>query len=216
MERTQKISQHFETLKAIEHYDELFHNAIRLREKVGYLVPIARLHQYDENIITLLTKWRSEAKTFHTTFKASNKRTEIWLRKSLLEVPDRILFLVINRFGVPIGHMGFADSLNKEGTLELDNVIRGVKRQDPGLMTQATISLLEWAKQNFQPKGFKLRTLDDNEHAIQFYYKIGFRIHSKQGLRRIQRESEITHLPIHEDDHATPDKWFLVMHNPGI
>lgn len=205
------VRSEFASLKSIDRYDELVARSIRLADNKGYLLCVSELHTSDELLIALLAKWRREATTFHNKFNVTFESTQRWLRKLLLDVPDRILFLVLNRYGYPIGHMGFANALNNEGLMEFDNVIRGVPGQDAGLMGVATKALLFWANDTFKPTGFYLRTLDDNEHAIGFYSKLGFKLDGRQPLRRIESNGEINHLPLAEGDTNPPDRYFTCM-----
>jgi RimJ/RimL family protein N-acetyltransferase len=201
----------FSAFKSINSFDESVAHSIRLADDKGYLLCVSELHANDELLIILLAQWRTEVTTFHNKFNVTIESTKHWLRKLLLDVPDRILFLVLNRFGHPVGHMGFTSALNDECLMEFDNVIRGVSGQDPGLMGAATKSLLIWANNTFKPKGFHLRTLDDNEHAIRFYSKLGFEIDGKQPLRRIESNGDVNHLPITEGDTSPPDRYFTCM-----
>jgi len=178
---------------------------------MGYLVCVSELHTDDDDTIKNLAQWRMEATTFHNKFNVTLDGTKRWLRKLLLDVPDRILFLVLNRYGHAVGHMGLAHALNEECLMELDNVIRGVSVGDPGIMSVATQALLDWADKTIAPKGFHLRTLEDNIHAIRFYEKLGFQTYGKQPLRRIESNGEINHVPLTEDDKNDPDKYFVCM-----
>lgn len=206
-----RVRSEFASLKSIDRFDELVSRSIRLENNKGYLLCVSELHTSDELLITLLAKWRAEATTFHNKFNVTFESTERWLRKLLLDVPDRILFLVLNRYGHPIGHMGFANAMNNDGLMEFDNVIRGVLACDPGLMGLATKALLIWADNTFKPQGFYLRTLDDNEHAICFYEKIGFTVDGKQPLRRTESNGEINHVPLADGDMNPPDRYFTRM-----
>ena len=205
------IQSKFAALKSINRFDDLVANSIRLPNGAGYLLCVSELHVGDEALIVTFAKWRVEATTFHNKFDVTFESTERWLRQLLLVVSDRILFLVLNRHGRPIGHMGFANTLNDERAMELDNVVRGVPGQDAGLMGAATKALLSWASDTFRPSSFHLRTLDDNIHAIQFYSKLGFVMDGKQPLRRIEKNRGFDHLPIEESDNNPPDRYFVRM-----
>jgi RimJ/RimL family protein N-acetyltransferase len=206
-----RIRTRFATLKSATRYDDLLASSIRLKDNNGYLLCVSELHCEDDEVIRLFAKWREEALTFHNKFKVTFESTKRWTRKLLLDVPDRILFLVTDPFGHPIGHMGFANALNNEGWMEFDNVVRGVQNARPGIMSLATQAILEWAQLTFEPNGFYLRTLDNNLHAIQFYERMGFRRVSQQGLRRIQTEDGFNHVPIPEGDTNPPDRYFVRM-----
>ena len=178
----QSVISVFKLLKSIKSFDELVAKSIRIQDNCGYLLCVSELHVDDEFVIALMAKWRKAAKTFHDEFEVTHESTKRWLRKLLLDVPDRILFLVLNRHGHPIGHMGFANGINDNSILEIDNVIRGEHGQDKGLMILAMKSMLTWAECTFKPTGYFLRTFNDNTRAIEFYLKLGFKIEEKQKL----------------------------------
>jgi hypothetical protein len=206
-----KVIAEFASLKSIHRFDELVSCSIRLADEKGYLLCVSELYAEDEDLIAKLAQWREEATTFHNQFKVTLEGTKRWLRKLVLDVPDRILFLVVNCYGHPIGHLGFANSLNEEGLMELDNVIRGVQGVERGIMSYGVKSLLNWAESTIIPKGFCLRTLQDNTHAINFYTNLGFIIEGKQPLRRVESNGEINHIPLSQDDQEPPDNYFVCM-----
>jgi RimJ/RimL family protein N-acetyltransferase len=206
-----RVRTQFATLKSITRYDDLVANSIRLKDNSGYLLCVSEMHYEDDAVIRLFATWRAEAVTFHNKFTVTFESTKRWMRKLLLDVPDRILFVVVDRFGHPIGHMGFAGALNNERWMEFDNVVRGVQKIQPGIMSLATQAILEWAQLTFEPRGFYLRTLDNNLHAIKFYERMGFRRVSQQGLRRIENDEGFNHIPIPEGDTNPPDRYFVRM-----
>ena len=205
------VIKEFAGQKQIDKFDELVARSIRLDDHKGYLICVSELHADDVDMITTLAKWRSEATTFHDGFKVTFEGTKSWLRKLLLDIPDRILFIVLDRHGKPIGHLGFANSLNDQGLMEVDNVIRGVQGAEPGLMSLSIQALLRWAIQNISPHGFHLKTLEDNTHAIGFYTKLGFNISGKLPLRRVEKDGVIKFEPQAEDDKGLPDKQYVCM-----
>jgi perosamine synthetase len=85
-----------------------------------------------------------------------------------------MLFLVVNRFGRAVGHMGFASAVNEDHSLEMDNIVRGVKSGDPGIMGCAMRTLISWAEEKLGPREIYLRVFEDNAHAITFYERLGF------------------------------------------
>jgi len=206
-----RIRTEFAALKSKTRYDDLVANSIRLKDGAGYLLCVSELHHDDDETIALFGKWREEAVTFHNKFPVTFEGTRRWTRKLLLDVPDRILFLVLDQFGHPIGHMGFANALNEDGWMEFDNVVRGVQKVRPGIMAKATQAILEWAESVFEPRGFYLKTLDNNLHAIQFYEKLGFRQTSRYGLKRVQNDHGFDHVLIPVGDSAIPDRYFVRM-----
>ena len=94
-----KIKSTFESLKTVDHFDEMIAQSIRLENHQGYLICVCKLHESDLELIATLADWRKNATTFHNKFNVSVEGTKIWMRNLLLDVPGRILFLVLNRYG---------------------------------------------------------------------------------------------------------------------
>ncbi|MEA2326491.1 MAG: perosamine synthetase [Thermoanaerobaculia bacterium] len=169
------VRKHFSFLKSTTALDDLFAKSIPLADGAGYLLPVCELHTGDPALITLFSQWRSENSfAFPSQFPVTDAGTASWLRSKLLDVEDRLLFLVIDRQGKPVGHLGYANCLNDNGEMEIDNVVRGVRGSTPGLMTKAMEALLTWASDVIGPAGIFLRVFHDNEHAIEFYRQLGF------------------------------------------
>jgi len=205
------VKKIFAALKKINHFDELLEQSIRLEDRKGYLICVSELYAEDDIAISRLTKWRLEAISFRDSFKPTFESTKKWLRKLLLDVPDRILFFILDRHGNPIGHLGFAHCMNDQGLMEDDNVIRGVKNAEPGIMTISSKALLRWAVESISPRGFHLSTIDSNTHAIEFYLKMGFKVSTKEPLRAIEEDGITKLLPQAEGDKNPPDDYIVYM-----
>jgi perosamine synthetase len=208
----QAIRKNFYFLKQTSRLDELFSRSIPLEDGKGFLVPICELYIKDDEIIAKLAKWRAEnAFAYPTQFPVTMSGTKFWLRSKLLDVEDRILFLVLDKFGNIIGHLGFANAINDRRDIEIDNVIRGVKDVQPGIMTSAMKTLMDWAEETIGPDTIYLRVMNDNHHAIEFYRKLGFVDNQLIPLRRYEDDERIEYRTLTEDDHNEPDKYFLRM-----
>lgn len=173
------VSKHFNFFKDSTSLESLYVKAIPLKNGAGLLVPVSKLHLEDHELIELLTIWRNENKhVYPSQFTATPESTKSWLRTRLLETPDRMLFLIYNRVGRLIGHIGwanaFADLQKSKCTLEIDNVIRGINGVEPGIMANAMSSLIYWANEKLFPDEIILRVFEDNKHAINFYMKNDF------------------------------------------
>src|SRR5437868_5263375 len=59
-------------------------------------------------------------------------------------------------------------------SLEMDNIVRGVKAGEPGIMAHAMVTLMDWAEEKLGPREIYLRVFENNAHAISFYEKLGF------------------------------------------
>ncbi len=206
------VANTFSFLKLTDKYDALLAKAIVLPNDEGYLVPVCELHSEDNRIIEMLSKWREENYfAYPSQFPVTNAGTASWLRSKLLDVKDRILFLVLDKNGRPVGHLGYASSINDQMEMEIDNVVRGEKETSPGIMGLAMDALLDWAQEMIGPKEVFLRVFSDNEHAVNFYRKLGFRNDILIPLRRHIEGESTFYRDLAEGDTASPDKSYLRM-----
>ncbi|HPI41070.1 MAG TPA: aminotransferase class I/II-fold pyridoxal phosphate-dependent enzyme [Pseudobdellovibrionaceae bacterium] len=171
--------KHFNFFKDTTSLDALYVKSISLKDNMGFLVPVPKLHLENQELIELLTVWRNENKhVYPSQFTATPESTKSWLKTRLLETPDRMLFLIYNKVGKLVGHIGYANVLlgvkENKCLLEIDNVIRGIKEIEPGIMSNAMNSLIDWANEKLLPDEIYLRVFSDNKHAIDFYLKNSF------------------------------------------
>jgi len=150
----------------------------------GCLVPLSRLHLDDVELIRQLGEWReAHVAAYPTRFPISPERTRRWLETAVLGNPLRILFLVFDKAGRLVGHLGLANGLARPGWLEIDNVLRGKPEGERGVMTQAIHALTEWARTVLFTDGFYLRVLESNTRAIAFYHALGYQDCERSPLR---------------------------------
>ena len=71
------------------------------------------------------------------------------MKNNLIDVEDKILFLVVRDGGHPIGHIGLANCLNKKMQFEIDNVIKGEKDENKEVFSVVIQELIRWASQIF-------------------------------------------------------------------
>lgn len=206
------VLSQFAFLKRTTRLDDLLAKSIGLPDEQGYLIPVCEFHIDDRDIIADLAKWREEnALAFPTQFTVSLDGTANWLKNKVLAVPDRMLFLVADRHGRPIGHIGLANAANENREVELDNIVRGIKDTSLGIMTVAVKTLLAWLQEFLMPNHVFLRVFEGNQHAIDFYQNLGFKRSTTIPLRRHVSGDFIHYEPLEEEDHEKPDKEFLLM-----
>ena len=185
---------------------------LALSDNAGRLVPVTDRHLGDAELLTEFSRWRAENSfAFPTQFPVTNEGTARWLRHGLLEVRDRMLFLVQASDGTLIGHLGYANCLGVPGEMEIDNVVRGVKGGAPGIMETSMRRITSWAVEAFAPDLIHLRVFSHNEHAIRFYERCEFVTVGQLPLRRTEVGDRITFTPPVPDDTAPPDAWFTRM-----
>jgi perosamine synthetase len=211
----QSIINDFAFLKGTKDLENLYTRGIRLEKTGGMLLPLCELHTTDAQLISLLSRWR-EANSFAypSRFPVTDAGTAAWLKNKILGVPDRILFLVQDAHGHNVGHIGFASCLNDEAAMEIDNVLRGEKGGNPGIMADALSCLMKWARTTLWPENFYLRVLSGNEHALAFYRKLGFQEKSRTPLRLHKNGASSNLEPLADGDKAPADEWFIRMDLP--
>ncbi len=209
------VTAEFAFMKSAATLEELVARAVPLAGGAGMLVPVSELHAGDERLIDTLGRWRERsAFAFPTQFPVTRAGTAAWLRRGVLDVADRILFLVQDRFGHTVGHLGFAGADNAGRALEIDNVVRGEPDVQPGLMGAALAGLIDWAEDCFRPARIHLRVFADNDHAVAFYRRHGFRETGRTPLRREADGDAVRYVSAPED--GPVDRWFLCMERaPG-
>jgi glycosyltransferase involved in cell wall biosynthesis/RimJ/RimL family protein N-acetyltransferase len=210
----QRVMQAFSNAKSCATYTEALKQSILLPNNAGYLLPICELHAKDNILIAKLAKWRDEnSSAYPTRFPVTIDGTEKWLRSRILDADDKILFLVLDKGGNVVGHVGLANVLNEAQEVEFDNILRGEKQAEPGIMTLAMQTLLQWAQETLRPKRIFLRVFNDNQHAITFYRRIGFVDEKLQPLKRIVSGELISYVS-GEEQNQPADSYFLHMDYP--
>lgn len=163
------VIENFKFLKSAKTIQQAYLRGIPIGED-GFLLPVCEAHILDDELVNRLTEWRNKnVSVYPTQFIANVESTKSWLVEKLLNVPDRILFLVVDNSGNSIGHLGFNGCINEEMLFEIDNVVRGVQSKNKGIFSKALIALIDWARKTINVEGFFLRVMDDNPAAINFY-----------------------------------------------
>jgi perosamine synthetase len=179
----------------------------------GGLVPVADLHAGDATVIEKLARWRAaSADAFGSEARVTTEGTARWMRMGLLDTEDRMLWLVTSRRGRALGHVGFANAVNRRRELELDNVVRGVCSIEPGIMGRAVETLTRWADETLHPATLSLRVLADNHHARSFYGRLGWQEERRIPLRRCVERGLVYY--DEADDGAAPDRELVRMVAP--
>ena len=208
-----EITNIFSKLKKIKNYDQLVENSIKIDGFNSSLICASDFYKNNKKIIDLLSNWRRDADTFHNKFSVTSEGTEKWYQELLLNVDDRILFFIThgNSF---IGHLGFANLSVDDSScsIELDNVIRGVKNIYPGLMSAACNALMNFAFEKLHMQKVILKTLLSNDHAINFYKNIGYKEYDRLPLKKVKDRLNFDHKIININDKMIhPDDYFVCM-----
>ena len=104
--------------------NDLFAKGLPLKDNMGFLLPVCELHKSDESLIRTLAQWRDQnSYAYPTRFPVTEDGTKKWLRAQVLDNQSRLLFLLVDKFGNRIGHLGYTNCLNDNGEMEIDNVV---------------------------------------------------------------------------------------------
>lgn len=124
-------------------------------------------------IIQLFSVWRKKHEDwFQAQFPIDDERTKSWLEKRVLDVPDRLLFIVKIK-DTYVGHVGLFRYEETTQTLDIDNIVRG-EEGFKGLMQAALQVMMHWAIKELGIKTFTLQTTSDNQKALALYKRLGF------------------------------------------
>lgn len=139
------------------------------------LVPVGKDAVEAPDLIPMLARWRSEnLRGFPRWVAVGGEETRVWARRQLIEREDRLLFLIIDATGTPVGNIGLSSFDQQSRDCELDNVIRGDKRARPGIMRDAGRALLDWAFRDLNLAGMWVECFFDNFPAVRLYHRLGF------------------------------------------
>jgi perosamine synthetase len=203
------VAANFSFLKSGSNIQEAFLRAIPI-EKSGFLIPVCKAHEDDRELLQKLTDWRNNnVHVYPTQFVATIDSTKAWLKDRLLDVEDRILFLVVDNQGKVAGHIGFNACSNNEFLFEIDNVVRADQAAAKGLFSIGLIALMEWARKTLNVGGFFLRVMDDNQHAIDFYKRNEFVENRRIPLFKEERKGLISYREAGAGEQA--EKSFVLM-----
>lgn len=141
-------------------------------EAIGYLRPIGADVAHDGFTVKKLAAWRSAHEyAYPSRGPVSEASTASWVKNAVVGNRDRLLFLVIDKFLRPVGHLGLL--LTPEKELEVDNVLRG-EPTSGGLMHSAMMALEAWTLAELDADNLALRVLESNGHAVEFYIRLGY------------------------------------------
>ncbi|MFZ2456932.1 MAG: GNAT family N-acetyltransferase [Candidatus Altiarchaeia archaeon] len=180
---------------------------------VGHMSPCQAKEVMDTSkLIPLFAQWRNENNyAFASQPKATPEGTSKWYDNYLINLDDRILFIIKTIDGEPIGHMGLWTFDYEKKTCEIDNLIKGKKNPLPGLiMFFAAKALMEWTYANIGVESLGGRMLKDNRAAITFWERLGFTVIGEIPLAKIQDPNVTGWEELNPGDTRKPDRYEVV------
>lgn len=163
--------------------------------------------------IRALTVWRNLHRTaFLTQFTATEERTRAWVTKVLAFGEDRILFMIDDANGKPVGHIGLK-RFQPPASLEVDNVIRGGGYLK-GVMEKALCRVCALSELEVGILQHRLCVFKDNDRALRLYRKCGFEDAFVRHLKRHEKRGTVHWIETQNITKA--ERTLLYMIRPGL
>jgi len=159
------VRSDFAFLKQTPDLESLSVRGINLEGSRGMLFPVCGFQAGDRQLMSLLSTWGDGG---------SAEEAAQWLVREVVEVPERVLFLVKDLYGNPVGQVGLREEAGREGWLEVCDVASVNSPDAEMLMGDALAALMRWARTTLWPEGFITRLGSSSARAPQFYGKLGF------------------------------------------
>jgi RimJ/RimL family protein N-acetyltransferase len=177
--------------------------------QVAVLKPITRFNLYENipnhELIKSLADWRRDNQSWYpTVFTVTEEGTKLWLKNQVIDVDDRILFLIVSLDGVVFGHMGLFRG-------EIDNVLRGITGIVDGGMKHGLCALMKFCATELGIKNLYLRVFSDNARAIHYYENCGFSEIGKISLKKSEEINCIKWEPSPDIDIYHAERSYSVM-----
>lgn len=136
----------------------------------GYLQPItADFRDTTPHYVKLLSDWRrTNPSVSPGTFEITVERTEKWLDELVIGRDDRVLFMVLELDGTPIGHIGFSEFDYEARHCKHDNLLRGVQETTPRLMEWGVAGLMRIGIYELHARRITGDVNWDNQHTLRF------------------------------------------------
>ncbi|MBP1962745.1 GNAT family N-acetyltransferase [Paenibacillus aceris] len=179
---------------------------------LGRLKPLTIESIENEMEMKALTEWRAAASMwFATQFPATEEGTKAWVQHQIIEVDDRILFILEDEEQTPIGQIGLKhyDETNK--TCEYDNLLRGRKGRYGNIVLYALLTLGAWSLRELGIQKGYLNVLSDNARAIQIYKTLGAVEVERRPLRKEADGEVIRWIPAVGQLEGEPEREMVTM-----
>jgi RimJ/RimL family protein N-acetyltransferase len=176
-------------------------------DKIGYLKPITKSIINDLNIINKLTEWRNKFMGyFLTQFHATNDRTLNWIKSNIINDNTKMLFIIYDKIGNPIGNLGFTKLTNINS--EIDNLIKGEESKPSNIIYFAELALIDWMFSNLNISEIYGHVFSDNIAPLMLHREVGFEIIEKIRVYKYEINNEV-HWELTESNIFNSEKKFI-------
>ena len=163
----------FEFLKNSKNINDAFLRGISYENQFT-LVPFSKFMLEDEELIKQLLDWRIKNKYFFFDEMKPNYETTLnWLNSEIILNPDRLFFLIFNKFGKIYGSVGLNIREFFENSIEFEHLV--ILPETNYLEANKVITtLIEWCKKIINVEKFYWRVFSNIKDRIEIFKKIGF------------------------------------------
>lgn len=156
------------------------------------LLPVGPWILSDSAVLEMLTEWRAAgSQGFFSHFPPSVAGMTEFLRQRYVDTETAVLFIVEDRSGVMLGHLGLKGIRAREA--EVDNVLSGRVRPGRGPMEPALRTVMAWARRSLGVERLTLEVRSDNQRALSLYARCGFTVVHSSHLRQTQVDQLTTY-----------------------
>lgn len=176
-------------------------------DKIGFLKPITKYTINDFVIVDKLTKWRNNFKEhFLTQFHATNDRTLNWIKSSIINDNTKMLFIIYDKIGYPIGNLGFTKLTNINS--EIDNLIKGEESTPNNIIYFAELALIDWMFSNLNISEIYGHVFSHNIAPMMLHREVGFEIIEKIKVYKHEINNEV-HWKLIESNFFNSEQKFI-------
>lgn len=142
----------------------------------------------DDKEVRLLSEWRKLANPqYFSQFPVTFEGTRRWMKNALMDVEDRILFMIEIPGGVPVGHLGLNRFNFKDRECENDNLIRGVRGGHPRLMFFSVAAMIQWAFDELGVVNSRGQVISSNAVILRIVGRLGYEETERLPLKKTVR-----------------------------
>lgn len=135
---------------------------------------ILKLVDESDETVNLLYSWRKKYRDmFATDFQMNEEKTRKWIKKDILENPERILFMIYFN-NKKIGNIGTAVYDKTTNSARLDNMMKDPSCNYPGIMTVVEKVYLRWMFEGLKLSKITGFLFSDNKKMMNIHKKCGW------------------------------------------
>ena len=201
------VISNFKFLKSSQNIKEVYLKSIPIGD-LGFLLPLSIVHLNDLHLMQKLFFWNN-ANPIIVSSRLNFDIEDIseWVRNEVLNVEDRIIFLIGNNEGQICGQISIDNC--HSGQFEINDVLKCNPESSKEMILSALLSLFEWFRKTTNADSFSLRVMEGDIDEIQFYEKNNFIKTEKIPLVKETKNNVLSYRQA--DETENPDKFFIKM-----